>query len=601
MKQLLIIWLLLICWLRRTDGQLLPTAQVKISAHPFPVTSANQLTQFDWTMIGRTANQPIYCVSEQPVSQLRFICLDCPSKNITDIADVLGNNALDMTQTAGFPTVSLQNVEVNPNWTGISIVCQAKIHDGITGNSRTISSSPVVINVKYLRQVHVVDERNQFPVVIPDQGLHFYVECVRGVDQQCQPGRRKILRCAVQANPPATSFRWLKNGAQIGSSESSQEITIGTEMIGHSIQCQANNGLFAAEEGISSEAVYIDPYAAARVTGDNFQVTQSNPLFTAGNKIQINQKFTLTCAVEGNPRPTVYWRLRKSNGKVAYAACAQGDKGQYRELSTSGQGNMVRLTASCEIHVTNYSFSGQYWCSACSAVSRGLPECLPSLDSPGERVLNVQVQGSPMESEIPASVEQTETPDTAIVSVHYCAEPAPRPPRDVVFTIDNNDIQVGKSWQNFQFINILQNNSSPNCHMARLKVSPVREDDQSRQILLKLQNEYGNKQITVSLRDLLGVDGSDLAGIPSWILTILGLIALGLVCVFAVIICMRQQLLCFNEEKTAQAQYSNDNYKTPVSDNYSDDMQRGLYSSNGSEVMRPINDQQIYVSREAVV
>jgi predicted secreted protein len=320
-----------------------------------------------------------------------------------------------MTQTAGFPTVALRNIEANPNWTGVSIVCQAKIHNRESGASLTISSQPSVVNVKYLRQVHVVDDRNQFPVVIPEQGLHFYVECNRSPDGSCLPGRRKTLRCSVQSNPPPTMFRWLKNGAPIGSSES-QEITIGTEMIGQSVQCFANNGLFG-DEGMSSEAVYIDPYSAAHVVSDNFHQVQNGPIVAAGNKIQINQKITLTCTVEGNPRPAVYWRLRKSNSKVVYAACPQGDKGQYRDISIPGQ-SMVRLQASCEMHVTNYSFSGQYWCSACSAVSRGMPECSPALDTPGERTLNLAVHGPPMESDIPATVEQTESPDLAIVSVN---------------------------------------------------------------------------------------------------------------------------------------------------------------------------------------
>lgn len=80
------------------------------------------------------------------------------------------------------------------------------------------------------------------------------MECNRGPDGQCLPGRRKTLRCSVQSNPPTTVFRWLKNGVQIGSSES-QDISIGSEMIGQSIQCWANNGLYV-DDGISSEAVY---------------------------------------------------------------------------------------------------------------------------------------------------------------------------------------------------------------------------------------------------------------------------------------------------------------------------------------------------------
>ena len=39
------------------------------------------------------------------------------------------------------------------------------------------------------------------------------------------------------------------------------EITIGTEMIGQSIQCQANNGLFSDSEMPTSQAIQIDPYS----------------------------------------------------------------------------------------------------------------------------------------------------------------------------------------------------------------------------------------------------------------------------------------------------------------------------------------------------
>ena len=52
------------------------------------------------------------------------------------------------------------------------------------------------------------------------------MECVRGQDGICQPSaRRKTLRCAVQANPPANKFGWLKNGQVI--SGNGPEITIG--------------------------------------------------------------------------------------------------------------------------------------------------------------------------------------------------------------------------------------------------------------------------------------------------------------------------------------------------------------------------------------
>lgn len=76
-----------------------------------------------------------------------------------------------------------------------------------------MDSPPAVIDVRYLRQVHIVDATNQGPVLIPNQGYHFYVECTRGTDSQCQQSqRRKTLHCSVQAHPPASSFKWLKNG-----------------------------------------------------------------------------------------------------------------------------------------------------------------------------------------------------------------------------------------------------------------------------------------------------------------------------------------------------------------------------------------------------
>lgn len=99
-----------------------------------------------------------------------------------------------------------------------------------------------------------------------------------------------------------------------------------------------------------------------------------------------------------------------------------------------------------------------------------------------------------MQSDTPPSVEQFEGQNVAVVTVHYCAEPMPRPPREVVFSIDGNDIQLGQNWQNFLFEANTQNNTVPNCYFSRLKITPVHEDDQSRQIMLKLQNSYGVKQ-----------------------------------------------------------------------------------------------------------
>lgn len=65
-----------------------------------------------------------------------------------------------------------------------------------------------------------------------------------------------------------------------------------------------------------------------------------------------------------------------------------------------------RLNAICSLRIANYTFSGQYWCAACSFVSQGAPECSPSLDSPGTTYLNVQVQGPPTQSDALPSVQK---------------------------------------------------------------------------------------------------------------------------------------------------------------------------------------------------
>uniref|UniRef100_A0A914H471 Ig-like domain-containing protein n=1 Tax=Globodera rostochiensis TaxID=31243 RepID=A0A914H471_GLORO len=559
--------------------------QVKISSLTVPVANAQHLAQLVWTVVGKQASEQVFCVSEAPVSQLRFVCVDCVQRNITDLVDYL-NTAQDYTRRTTFPTVQLPPVDANPAWTGATIICQAAVNGG------TKDSPPSVVEVHYLRGVHVVDSNGQGPVHIPNQGFHFYVECVHGPDGQCQQSaaRRKTLHCSVQANPAANTFRWLKNGGVI--SGNGPEITIGTEMIGQSLQCAANNGLYG-DDMPQSQAVSIDPYTAARLIQDNFQQVQNSAPFQSGNRVEMGQRVQMNCIVEGNPRPVVFWKLRRSNGQVVDALCPQGLNGQYREVpvvsqqqpgaaaagtplasqqSMSSLVNLIRLQATCDLHVANYSFSGQYWCSACSYVSQGLPECSPGQDAPSDRLLNMQVQGPPQQSETEPSVEQFEDRNSAIVQVHFCSEPSPRPPREVVFSIDGNDLQMGQQWENFHFESLLQNNTVPNCFVARLKVQPVHEDDQSRQIVLKLQNQYGAKQISVSLADLLGASTSELGGMPGWLGVLLGVAVLALLASCAVVYCVRMNLLCFDKMKNGQShQYSSDNLKTGVQDTFTDE------------------------------
>ncbi|VDL71006.1 unnamed protein product [Nippostrongylus brasiliensis] len=648
-------------------------AQVKITGMPFAVSNAQQLNQIVWTMLGTTTKETIYCVSEAPVSQLRFVCIDCLEKNITDMANVL-NSAQDHTRSAGFPnklfdrdrsvgicltesgnhstaavqvacewrrssvvlsnptsqnkyptwkdddraysassyycfplqTVALSNVAVNTNWTGATIMCQAALNGG------TVDSQPATVDVRYLRQPHVVDASGQGPVLIASQGYRFYVECARGADGLCQQsGRRKTLRCAVQSHPPATVFRWLKNG--VVTSGNGAEITIGTEMIGQSIQCQANNGLYSDTEMATSQAVQIDPYSSARLIQDNFATLQSAAPFQAGNRLEMNQQINLGCQVEGNPRPVVFWKLRKSNGQVVDAPCAQGFDGQYQEVTEPPRErpippNVVRLNAICSFRVSNYSLSGQYWCSACSYVSQGAPECSPALETPGTNTLNIQVTGPPMQSDAPPTIEQAPGSNNAIVTVHYCAEPMPRPPREVIFSIDKNDLQIGQSWENFRFESTTQNNTVPNCYLARLNVAPVREEDQYRVIELRLQNQYGSKQIPVSLEALLGGGATSGARISGWWIAFFVLIALCLALICCIAFCVRRGVLCFNKVKE-QSDYNEPKAKAKwvlfkllvlnVRENFYDADAPRLYTPQSVEVCEPAMG--VYLSREAVV
>uniref|UniRef100_A0A1I7WRE9 Ig-like domain-containing protein n=1 Tax=Heterorhabditis bacteriophora TaxID=37862 RepID=A0A1I7WRE9_HETBA len=383
--------------------------------------------------------------------------------------------------------------------------------------------------------------------------FRFYVECIRGPDGLCQQsGRRKTLKCAVHSHPPATMFRWLKNG-------------------------------------VVTRLNYHNFNTSARLIQDNFAALQSAAPFQAGNRIEMNQQINLGCQVEGNPRPVVFWKLRKTNGQIINyvqivdASCAQGFEGQYQEVTDSSRGqpippNIVRLNALCSLRIANYSFSGQYWCSACSYVSQGFPECSPGIETPGTSTLNIQVIGPPMQSDSLPSIEQAPNSNSAILTVHYCAEPMPRPPREVIFAIDQNDLQVGQSWENFRFESTTQNNTVPNCYMTRLHISPVREEDQYRQITLKLQNQYGSKQIPVSLDALLGGGSTNSARFPGWLIVLLVTMIICTLLACCVAICVKREILCFNSKF-----FKKNIYSLNVRDNFYDVDASRLYASQSAE------------------
>ena len=74
---------------------------------------------------------------------------------------------------------------------------------------------------------------------------------------------------------------------------------------------------------------------------DNFQQLQSQPPFQNGNRLVMNSQVTMICAVEGYPRPVVFWRLRRISGEVVPASCPQGIEGQYTEIPADQRGQQL--------------------------------------------------------------------------------------------------------------------------------------------------------------------------------------------------------------------------------------------------------------------
>uniref|UniRef100_A0A0N5A6Q3 Ig-like domain-containing protein n=1 Tax=Parastrongyloides trichosuri TaxID=131310 RepID=A0A0N5A6Q3_PARTI len=498
------IFLLIIFLSESIEGNI-TSPHIKISNLPFMVTNIDELNNIEWTMISTTAIETVYCVSENPVEKLRFVCLDCEEKNVTDILYIL-SSARDLTKKSGYPTIVLENVPANANWTGVTIICQGTL------NHETIISAPTTVNVKYIRQPQVVDANGNGPILVSNIGHRFYVECIQGPDGQCKKflGQRKTLKCSVHAYPLPTVYKWFRNGIEI--QENNAEITIGVEMVKQSIQCAANNGLYSINNIPKSQAITIDPYTPAKVVQDNFDsIKQSLPLHS-GNLIHMNQVINLRCEVKGNPKPIVYWKQKKINGEVVNAPCPQGVYGDYKKISEDSN-NIIKLSSACNLNVSSYSFSGQYWCSACSYVSDGSPECS---DEFGNNILTIQVQGPPMTSDIPHSLEKSDDNGNMIVTVNYCSDPKPLLPRKVIFSIDHNNLHVGQTWKNFKFNGTTENNVKQSCYAAKLEIFNIRSIDKMRQIKLIVQNTYGKIEIPVSLEKLLEATNNFGEGLFDW-------------------------------------------------------------------------------------
>lgn len=71
----------------------------------------------------------------------------------------------------------------------------------------------------------------------------------------------------------------------------------------------------------------------------------------------MNQQINLGCQIEGNPRPVVFWKLRKSSGQVVDAICPQGFDGQYQEVPPEHRSQALITNIIASYLNSNYQIS----------------------------------------------------------------------------------------------------------------------------------------------------------------------------------------------------------------------------------------------------
>uniref|UniRef100_A0A0K0ERP8 Ig-like domain-containing protein n=1 Tax=Strongyloides stercoralis TaxID=6248 RepID=A0A0K0ERP8_STRER len=463
--------------------------KIKISKQPFLAYNIEQLKEINWTMIGKTASETIYCVSDVPEIQLQFVCPECNKKNLTDIINALTSTE-DLTEISGFPTIVLQNVPAKANWTGISIICQGKLNDKI------FQSSPAKIVIQYIRQPFIVNIDNMKPNLTFNQGYNFYIDCLKSYDGKCQEfsNKRNKFKCLVDAYPEPTIFKWYKNGIEIAENESVIEIDV--NMIGQSIQCGSNNGLHRENNMLQSQAIQVYPLIAPKIIQNNFKDLGKSKLYQPGNRINMKESIILNCDIEGNPKPKIVWKHRKINGEIVDASCLKENSNNENVININ---NAVRVRSSCKIYASNYSSSGKYWCTGCLNVSKNSLECYSNYIETLNRSFEMNIQGPPMVSMPHTTLEMINKNNDANIKINYCSNPKPLLKKEVTIVIDKESIHEGESWKNLKFIKIEDSNMISNCFSANLIIKSFKTFDKTKKISLIVQNTFGKIDINIPI------------------------------------------------------------------------------------------------------
>uniref|UniRef100_A0A0N5CCK2 Ig-like domain-containing protein n=1 Tax=Strongyloides papillosus TaxID=174720 RepID=A0A0N5CCK2_STREA len=484
-----IILLLLIQNIFSQTDNISPELKIKISNQPFMASNIMQLKVIEWTMLGRTASQTIYCVSENPMTELRFTCPECVEKNYSDITNVL-KTAEDLTKMSGFPTIALQNVPAKANWTGINILCQGR------ASNKTFNSLPAKVIVKYIRQPYIVDGNNMKPDLTSKQGYRFYVDCLKSENGKCQEfsSRKNILKCVVEAYPKPTVYKWYKNGIEM--SERSSIIEFNVDMIGESIQCAANNDLHRENNMLESQAVQIFPLISPKVVEDNFKAVRVSRLLQPGNRINMKQSIVLSCNVEGNPKPQISWKHRKLSGEIVNAECLEDNDNNENTMFIN---NAVRVKSSCLLIASDYSSSGQYWCTGCFNISNNSSKCSSNFNDAPNNYFDMEVQGPPVVLNEKLSTEKINNGKDILIRINYCSNPKPLLSKEVVFDVDQHIVQEGQRWKNIKFVEIKQNEIESICYSANLVIYSEMHFDKNIDIKLIVHNTFGQVNINVPL------------------------------------------------------------------------------------------------------
>ncbi|CEF70032.1 Immunoglobulin-like domain and Immunoglobulin-like fold domain-containing protein [Strongyloides ratti] len=462
--------------------------KIKITKQPFLASNIKQLKEVNWTMLGKTSSETIYCISNNPLIKLNFVCPECIEKNFTDITNIL-TSAEDLTKMSGFPTIVLQNVPAKANWTGINIICHGKL------NNKIFQSSPVKIVVQYIRQPYIVDKNNMKPNLNSNQGYIFYVNCLKSYNGKCQEFSKEnnILKCLVEAHPKPTSFKWYKNGIEM--SENGSKIEINTEMIGQSIQCGVNNGLHRENIMLESQAIQIFPLITPKIIKNNFKDLKNSKLYQPDNRINMKENIILNCDFEGNPKPQIFWKHRKVNGEIIDAPCLEDNDNNENVININ---NAIRVKSSCKIHASNYSSSGKYWCNGCFKSLNNSLECYPNLNDTLDNYFEMNIQGPPVASIPNFTIEMVNNNNNNVnVKLYYCSNPKPLLKKEVTFVIDQQIIEEGERWNNLEFLKIEHDNITPDCFIANLIIYSIKTFDKEKKIKLIVQNTFGKIDINI--------------------------------------------------------------------------------------------------------